>query len=84
VVDRKKIWDGVAEYLVGETDLDKSISEISDSTDIKKDLEFDSLQLATMVLDLEEDYEIDIADEITSLVTVGDVVDLIVKLKEDS
>ncbi|PCJ56699.1 MAG: acyl carrier protein [Planctomycetota bacterium] len=79
MVDKNKIFDGLVKYLIGESILDLKISDITLETDIREDMGFDSLQLNTMILDLEDQYNIEFNDEVSQLKTVGEVVELIVE-----
>lgn len=68
----EKITSKLAEYL----NIDKS--EITKDTDIKKDLNADSLTVVELLFALEEEYGIVIDDEeIESLSTVGSLVEYI-------
>ena len=51
-------------------------AEIKPETDFKADLSADSLDLFELVMALEEEYSIEIpSDDLTDLLTVGDVVE---------
>lgn len=74
----EEIFEKVANYLVEESETDLELKEITRDTNLREDLDLDSLQSLSMVLDLEEEYGISIEEEeIPKLKTVGEVVDLI-------
>ena len=66
----EKIKEMVAEQL------NVDAAEITEATSFKDDLGADSLDLFELVMALEEEYSIEIpSDDLTDLLTVGDVVD---------
>ncbi len=67
------VFEELQELIVDMLDVDAS--EIEMDTNIKDDLKADSLDLFEIVTGIEERYEIEIpTDELTSMVTVGDMV----------
>lgn len=67
------VFEELQELIVDMLDVDAS--EIEMDTNIKNDLKADSLDLFEIVTGIEERYEIEIpTDELTSMVTVGDMV----------
>ncbi|MBQ4271655.1 MAG: acyl carrier protein [Clostridiales bacterium] len=70
------IFEDVLKLLVQELDI--SPTEINRDVQIMEELNFDSLQMYELVIDLEEAYDIRLPDELLETVkTVGDVVDLV-------
>lgn len=66
----------IREHLADELDLDPGI--ISEGTRFKEDLEADSLDLYTLVQELEDRYGIHISDEqAAKILTVGQAVDFV-------
>ena len=60
-----------------------SADEITENTSFKEDLGVDSLDLFELVMALEEEFEVEIpADDLETLVTVGDVMNYINTHKE--
>lgn len=60
-----------------------SADEITENTSFKVDLGVDSLDLFELVMALEEEYEVEIpAEDLETLVTVGDVMNYINAHKE--
>ena len=71
---RQKIIDELLE--ASESELDAS--EIGPETDLRDDLGLDSLQAVTVVMALEQEFEVEVDDEeIDGLKTVGDILDLL-------
>ena len=79
-LDRKdRIFEDVLKLLVEELGI--SPTDITPDLKIMEDLAFDSLQIYQLVIDLEEAYDIRMPDEVLdTVVTVGDVVDLVYSL----
>lgn len=70
------IFEDVLKLLVQELDI--SPTEINRDVNIMEELNFDSLQMYELVIDLEEAYDIRLPDDLLETVkTVGDVVDLV-------
>jgi len=77
------IYNGVKKYLAKSLE-NVDVKNIQPSSDLRKELNLDSLQSITMVMDLEKEFDIQVADEeIPKLITVQDIVDLI-KLKKSA
>ena len=78
-VDEKKLMDEVCSAIAKQ--LRKPIAEITATKNLKEDLNADSLDLVELMMNLEERYNITIADEdLTSLKTIQDVVTYIAKV----
>lgn len=70
------VFEKVKDLIVEQLDLDESL--ITMDTDIMKDLEADSLDAVEIVLAIEEEYGIEIPDDIAEDFTiVGDIVQYI-------
>ena len=70
---RKKLID----YILEICDVEDAES-ITDESLLKDDLLLDSMQMVNMIADLEDEYNLNIEDkEISSVKTVGDVVNII-------
>ena len=73
---REEVLTRVREHLADELDLDPS--EITDATRFKEDLEADSLDLYTLVQELEDSYGVAMSDEqAAKILTVGQAVDFV-------
>ena len=73
---REEVLTRVREHLADELDLDPS--EIADATRFKEDLEADSLDLYTLVQELEDSYGVVMSDEqAAQILTVGQAVDFV-------
>ena len=73
---RDEVLSLVRAHLADELDVDPE--RIEDSTRFKEDLEADSLDLYTLVQELEDTYGISISDEqAAEIVTVGQAVDFV-------
>jgi acyl carrier protein len=73
---REEVFSLVQSHLVDELDLDPA--RIDDSTRFKEDLEADSLDLYTLVQELEDTYGIRMPDEdAVKILTVGQAVDYV-------
>ena len=78
---REKVFEDVVK-IMSET-LEISPDEITSGLEFNTDLPFDSLQLYEFVIDVEETYNIRLPDELLDEVkTVGDMVDVVLKLSE--
>jgi acyl carrier protein len=74
---REQVYELIREHLSDELDLDPE--EIREETRFKEDLEADSLDLYTLVQELEDTYGVRIADEqAAGILTVGQAVDFVV------
>lgn len=75
---RAEVYELVKAHLADELDLDASV--IALDTRFKEDLEADSLDLYTLVQELEDTYHIHISDEqATHILTVGQAVDFVLE-----
>jgi acyl carrier protein len=75
-VTREEVLDLIARHLADELEVDPG--SISESTRFKEDLEADSLDLYTLVQELEDSYGVRISDEdAAQILTVGQAVDFI-------
>jgi acyl carrier protein len=73
---REQVYELIRDHLVDELDVDPE--EIHDQTRFKEDLEADSLDLYTLVQELEDTYGVRIADEqAAGILTVGQAVDFV-------
>ena len=75
---REEVFALIRAHLADELDLDPA--RIDESTRFKEDLEADSLDLYTLVQELEDSYGVAIADEQAArILTVGQAVDFVVE-----
>jgi acyl carrier protein len=73
---REQVFALIRDHLADELDLDPAV--ISDSTRFKEDLEADSLDLYTLVQELEDTYGVQMSDEqAAQIFTVGAAVDFV-------
>ena len=73
---REEVLTRVREHLADELDLDPA--SIGEQTRFKEDLEADSLDLYTLVQELEDSYGVKMSDEqAAKIVTVGQAVDFV-------
>jgi acyl carrier protein len=73
---REEVFAMVQAYLVDELEVDPA--RIDDSTNFRVDLEADSLDLYTLVQELEDSYGVKMTDEqAAKIVTVGQAVDFV-------
>jgi acyl carrier protein len=80
---REEVFALIQAHLADELDLDPA--RIDDRTRFKEDLEADSLDLYTLVQELEDSYGVRISDEqATQILTVGQAVDFVVSHSEES
>jgi acyl carrier protein len=74
---REEVFAMVRAHLVDELEIDPA--RIDDSTNFRADLEADSLDLYTLVQELEDSYGVKMSDEEAArIVTVGQAVDFVV------
>ena len=72
------IREKVIEHLLAASDEELEAADVTDATSLRDDLDLSSLQAVTLVMDLEDEFGVTIEDEeIESLGTVGDVLELI-------
>lgn len=75
----------IKSYLVEVSEKEITVDDITLESTLTGDLDLDSLQSVSMILDLEEFYNITInEDEIMTLKTIGDVVNLVASKKEQA
>ncbi len=73
---KEQVLELIRDHLADELDLDPE--KIQEATRFKEDLEADSLDLYTLVQELEDSYGIKISDEDASrILTVGQAVDYV-------
>ena len=73
---REQVSELIREHLCDELDIDPE--EIGEETRFKEDLEADSLDLYTLVQELEDTYGVRISDEqAAGILTVGQAVDFV-------
>jgi acyl carrier protein len=73
---REEVFALVQSHLVDELEVDPA--RIDDSTRFKEDLGVDSLDLYTLVLELEDSYDVKMSDEqAAKILTVGQAVDFV-------
>jgi acyl carrier protein len=76
---REQVLERVRAHLADELAIDPS--QIGASTRFKEDLEADSLDLYTLVQELEDQYSVRISDEqAAKILTVGQAVDFVLEL----
>jgi acyl carrier protein len=75
-MNREHVFSLIRAHLVDELELDPS--SISEATRFKEDLDADSLDLYTLVQELEDSYGVTISDEqAADILTVGQAVDFV-------
>ncbi|HWX44106.1 MAG TPA: acyl carrier protein [Solirubrobacteraceae bacterium] len=73
---REQVYELIRSHLADELDVDPE--EIHEETRFKEDLEADSLDLYTLVQELEDSYGVRISDEqAAGILTVGQAVDFV-------
>jgi acyl carrier protein len=73
---REQVYELIRDHLSDELDIDSE--EIREETRFKEDLEADSLDLYTLVQELEDTYGVRIGDEqAAGILTVGQAVDFV-------
>jgi acyl carrier protein len=81
-MNREQVFVLIQAHLADELDMDPE--QISEHTRFKDDLEADSLDLYTLVQELEDTYGVRISDEQASeILTVGQAVDFVVANSND-
>jgi acyl carrier protein len=74
---REQVLELIRQHLADELEIDPS--RIDEPTRFKEDLEADSLDLYTLVQELEDTYGVTISDEqATKILTVGQAVDFVI------
>ena len=75
---REQVFDLIQAHLVDELDVDPE--NIDETTRFKEDLEADSLDLYTLVQELEDTYGVEMSDEqAAKILTVGQAVDFVLE-----
>lgn len=78
MAETASISERVIQRLIEASDLEVEPDDVSPATSLRDDLEIGSLQALTLIMDLEEDFEITVEDdEFEQLRTVGDVIGLL-------
>ncbi len=73
---REEVLDRIREHLAAELEVDRD--RIGESTRFKEDLDADSLDLYTLVQELEDSFGVKMTDEqAAKIVTVGQAVDFV-------
>ena len=73
---REQVFELIRSHLADELDLDADV--IVETTRFKEDLEADSLDLYTLVQELEDTYGVSMSDEQAArILTVGEAVDFV-------
>jgi acyl carrier protein len=73
---REQVYELIRDHLADELDVDPD--EIREETRFKEDLEADSLDLYTLVQELEDTYGVRVTDEAAAeILTVGQAVDFV-------
>lgn len=81
--DLDSIFENVKEILTEQFGDDKT--EITMDTDLFNDLDADSLDLADLISSIEDEFKVEASDEIiSSITTVGNIVEYIAQLKHIS
>jgi len=79
-MDRQDVFDKVVATIKPFAKNQEALESVSEDTDILGDLQVNSARLVDVILDLEVEFDIEVADEDADAVnTVGDAVDLIVE-----
>ena len=74
---RTEIFNAIRDHLADELQLD--VERISEETHFKQDLAADSLDLYTLIQELEDSYGVKMSDEeAVKIVTVGQAVDFVI------
>ncbi len=77
-LDRQQVFSLIRGHLADELEVDPEV--IHDSTRFKEDLEADSLDLYTLVQELEDSYGVKMSDEqAAKILTVGQAVDFVIQ-----
>jgi len=77
-MSREEVFSLIQAHLADELDLDPA--QVDESTRFKEDLEADSLDLYTLVQELEDSYGVTMSDEQAArILTVGQAVDFVVE-----
>jgi acyl carrier protein len=75
-MNRQQVFELIRDHLVDELEVDPA--RVSEATRFREDLEADSLDLYTLVQELEDSYGVRISDEeAAKILTVGQAVDFV-------
>lgn len=75
---REEIFSKVVDIVAPFAKDEEALENVSEETDILQDLRVNSARLVDVILDLEDEFDIEVEDETADAVdTVGDAVDLI-------
>lgn len=78
MADTPSTSERAIQHLVEASDLEVDAADVTTATSLRDDLEINSLQALTLIMDLEEEFGIAVEDdEFESLQTVGDVIALL-------
>ena len=76
--DADSVRAKVIEHLIAASDEEVKPEDVTETTNLRDDLDLSSLQAVTLVMDLEDEFGVVIEDEeIEGLATVGDVIAII-------
>ena len=79
------IREKVIEQLIAASDEEIAPETVTDETSLRDDLDLSSLQAVTLVMDLEDAFDVVIEDEeIEELATVGDVIAVITRKSNEA
>ena len=77
------IRERVIAQLIAASDEEIAPESVTDETSLRDDLDLSSLQAVTLVMDLEDEFDVVIEDEeIEQLATVGDVLQIVLRKSE--
>lgn len=75
-MDREQVKETVTELI--RNIIDNEDIEVTEESGLMEDLDLSSLEIMTMIADIEQEYQIVLGEtELRSMVTVGDIVDCI-------
>jgi acyl carrier protein len=73
-----EIMEKVVDLLMKEADTDLEKDKITESTRLRDDLGLDSMQAVTLIMDMEDEFDISVEDEeVAEIKTVGELVKII-------
>lgn len=80
-VTREQVFKTVCKVLADRYALD--VTKLSNDTNIRTDLDADSIDQLEIALELEDYFDIDVKEEVLSnICTIGDIIDYVVKHQE--
>ena len=78
MTENRSTHERVTQHLIEASDLEIAAGDVDTSTSLRDDLQISSLQALTLIMDLEEEFGVTVEDEeFDSLLTVGDVIELL-------